>query len=196
MPEQHYGSSLLCLAKESLPVVIFVRLTQNILWQYDWESLSSIIIMCLKLKSEVRCWSLRETLRLSWLSERLSAFQRTVLSANRTLFFLKSVQYRFTKCHFNHVSQHESFIATVGTSVTAPVLWNTLQMLFVAKWWERRYWQSKAQSLNCVTVSGDFAYFPVGVIRVSCYVNLESWRWVSQNIYSAIEDRSAVAIFS
>ena len=38
-----------------------------------------------------------------------------------------------------------------------------------------------------MTVSGLFAYFPVGVIRVSSYVKLESWRWVARNLYSAIE---------
>jgi hypothetical protein len=159
------------------------------LWQYDWESLPSIIIICLKLKSQVRCWSLHETLRLSWLTERMSAFQKNCNFRRPYSDFFKSVQYRFTQCPFNHVSEHESFIVSVGTSVTAPVLWNTLQMLYGAKCWERRYWQSKSQSWNCVTVSGQFAYFPVGVIRVSCYVNLESWRWVARNFYSAIEDR-------
>ena len=195
MPEHHYGSSLLCLAKESLSVVIFVRRTQNVLWPYDWVSLPFIIIICLKLKSQVRCWSLRETLRLSWLTERLPAFQKLYFP-QPVLCFSSKAYSTDLQCPFNHVSEHESFIASVGKSVTAPVLWNTLQLLYGAKWWERRYWQSKAQGWNCVTVSGQFVYFPVGVIRVSCYVNLESWRWVARNLYSAIEDWSAVAIFN
>ena len=87
VPQHNCGSSLLSLAKESLSAVMFVRRTLPVLWQYDRESLPSFIIICLKLWSQVRCWSLCETLRLSWLTMGLSAFKTTLYFPEPVLCF-------------------------------------------------------------------------------------------------------------
>ena len=175
VPQHHYGSSLLNLANESLSVVIFVRRTLTVLWQYGWESLPTFIIICLKQKSQVRCWVLREKLLLPWLNKRKSTFQKSQ-------YIPQPVHYFSSKAYITDLLSvplimYQSMKASSHPSACT---------------WElpcsRALWRccTVRKGVNVGTgnrrlrvgipsrFSGQCAYFPVGVIRVCCYVNLKA----------------------